>query len=80
MSETVRVFTKQFCPGCQMTKRLLTAQGVKYREVDVTNDPVALDALRQLGYTSLPVVVVDNDGEVTGWTGFRPDKIKQLFS
>lgn len=76
----VRIFTKQFCPGCQMTKRLLAAGGVEYQEVDVTNDQPALEALRKLGYTSLPIVIVDDCGAVIGWSGFRPDKVKQLFN
>ncbi|MGM9892007.1 glutaredoxin family protein [Limosilactobacillus sp.] len=74
----VRIFTKQFCPGCRMTEQLMTQEGIDYQEVDVTNDHQALTALRELGYASLPVVVVDDHGTVTGWTGFRPDKIKQL--
>ena len=78
---TVRIFTKQFCPGCRMTERLLDELGVDYQEIDVSNDPDAVTALQSLGYRSVPIVLVENrKGEVTGWTGFRPDKIKQLFN
>lgn len=78
---TVRIFTKQFCPGCRMTERLLDELAVKYQEIDISSDPQAVTALRKLGYSSVPIVLVtEENGEVTGWSGFRPDKIKQLFN
>ena len=78
---TVRIFTKQFCPGCRMTESLLDELGVKYQEIDISADPEAVVALRKLGYSSVPIVMVTGeDGNVTGWTGFRPDRIKQLFN
>lgn len=64
-----------------MTERLLDELGVKYQEIDISADLEAVVALRKLGYSSVPIVMVTGeDGNVTGWTGFRPDRIKQLFN
>lgn len=75
---TIKVFTKQFCPACTMTKNLLQQQGTSFEQVDVTNDPAACDALKYLGYTSLPVVLVDDNGQINSWAGFKPALIKKL--
>lgn len=75
---TIKVFTKQFCPACTMTKNLFNQLNLEFQQIDVTNDPAANDALKYLGYTSLPVILVDENGQMTSWTGFRPDLIKQL--
>lgn len=76
----VRIFTKQFCPACRQTERLLDQLGVSYQKADLTADQEAVAAFRWLGYFQLPIVLVDQDGEVTSWTGFRPGKIRQFFA
>ena len=54
-----------------MTKRALEAFGVPYVLVNLANDQHAVELIKQLGYTSAPVVV---DGAAS-WAGFQPAKI-----
>lgn len=72
---SIVVYTKPGCPQCDATKRKLTGLHVPYRTVDVTGDPSARDAVRALGYSALPVVVLP-DGR--HWSGFSPDRIAEL--
>ncbi len=37
--QTVVLYTSPTCGYCQMAKRLLTAKGVSYQEIDVAGDP-----------------------------------------
>lgn len=66
------------CVQCQLTKRVMDAVGLRYTDIDLT-DP-ANEAARQyvtedLGYARVPVVVVDDHHH---WSGFEPDRIKDL--
>ena len=57
-----------------MTKELLSKRGIDFIARDIENDPGALEELRQLGFASVPVVVVGNRG-VSGW---NPPKVAEL--
>ncbi|MDQ0708530.1 MULTISPECIES: glutaredoxin-like protein NrdH [Arthrobacter] len=71
---TVTVYTKPACVQCNATYRALDKKGIVYQSVDVSQDPEALERLKEMGYLQAPVVVTDNDH----WSGFRPDKIAGL--
>lgn len=71
---TITVFTKPACVQCVATYRALDKAGLEYEVVDVTEDEVALDSIKALGYLNAPVVFADGDH----WGGFRPERIKAL--
>ena len=68
----VTVYTKKNCPQCMMTKEYMDALNIEYETIDVTDNDEAREHVKELGFTSLPVVVVE-DGQA--WFGFRPDNI-----
>ena len=75
----VTIYSKPACVQCTATYRSFDRIGVDYEIVDVTQDEEALEWVSQLGYLQAPVVVVlykDNSQE--HWSGFQPDKIKDL--
>lgn len=67
----VTVYTKPSCVQCTATYRALDSQGIEYEIVDLSEDPAALETVKELGYRQAPVVVTGNEH----WSGFRPDKI-----
>ena len=71
----VTVYTKKNCPQCMMTKEYMDALNIEYETIDVTDNDEAREHVKELGFTSLPVVVVE-DGQA--WFGFRPDNIDLL--
>lgn len=82
MSEHITVISKNNCQACVATKRYLEQEGVKFEEFniesEINEDTAAqvLEALKERGFSGLPVVVV-NDWE-SAFSGFRPDKLKLL--
>lgn len=70
----VKIFTKNSCIQCKMTKRTLSAKKVDFEEINVDNDTEALNYLKGQGIKSLPYVETPDKS----WTGFRPDMLKQL--
>lgn len=71
---TVTVYTLPACVQCDSTKRMLQRNEVEYEEVDMSQDPIALEMVKTLGYTAAPVVVAGNEH----WSGFRLDRIQAL--
>lgn len=70
--------TGDSCMQCRLTKQVLEAVGLAYADIDLTDprNSAALDYVtEELGYSSAPVVVVDDRDH---WAGFRPDLITQL--
>ncbi|UQT00794.1 hypothetical protein XMKAXML_00016 [Enterococcus phage vB_OCPT_PG13] len=76
----IKLFTKDSCAACKMTKRVLTEAGVSFDEefVDVRNDMQTLDSLRLAGFRSFPVVMLDEDYD-TAISGFHPPKLKAFI-
>lgn len=71
---TVTVYTKPACVQCNATYRALDKKGIEYKKVDISQDPAALERIRELGFMQAPVVITESDS----WSGFRPDKIEEL--
>lgn len=75
----VTLYSSPGCVQCRPTRLSLdrlkeTSPGFDYREVDLSQDPEALDLVKAMGYMQAPVVVTDTDH----WSGFRPDKLGTL--
>lgn len=72
----ITVYTKPSCVQCNATYRALDSKGIEYNILDMSEDPAALQHVKELGYLQAPVVVADGEH----WSGFRPDKIDELAS
>lgn len=72
----VTIYTKKPCPQCDMTKRLMTREGIAFEEVDLPSHPELLEKFKEEGLLQAPIVVLGNDGR--RWSGFRPDLIEEL--
>ncbi|GHB09567.1 NrdH-redoxin [Modicisalibacter luteus] len=59
---------------CHATYRALDKQGLDYSVVDISVETDAVRTVESLGYRQLPVVVVGEEH----WSGFRPERIRQL--
>ena len=70
----VTVYSKPACVQCNATYRALDKAGIDYQVIDMSQDADALEKVRALGHMQAPVVITDNDN----WSGFRPDKIREI--
>lgn len=68
----VTVHTKTPCVQCDATKRKLRALGVRFVEVELTEDSAA--RFKRFGHLSAPVVTA---GEHS-FSGYRPDLLQAL--
>lgn len=75
---TVTVFSKDNCVACNQTKKFLDRNGLPYNTIDITQDQAAYDKVINMGFMAAPVVMVNNQGEETAWSGYQPEKLKEL--
>lgn len=71
---TVTLYSKPACTQCKFTQRELDKTGIEYEIIDLSQDPQALEYVQQLGYLQAPVVQAGADH----WSGFKPDRIRQV--
>lgn len=71
----VTVYTTPGCVQCDATKRALSNHGIAFAEVDLGANPDVLDRLKADGWQRAPIV---QTGDGQAWSGFRPDKIREL--
>lgn len=70
--EKIKVYSKENCVQCSSTYRLLDDLGIEYSSENLTEK--VIDVFREEGFMQAPVV----DTGAEKWSGFRPDKIKEL--
>lgn len=79
MPNAVTIYTTPACRQCTMTKNWLTKNAIPFEAVDLTQSPESAELVRELGYTSAPVVVISGGpDEGMHWFGFRPDLLATL--
>lgn len=73
---SVTVYTLPSCVQCESTKKVLDKNNVEYSVVDLSQDEVAYEMVKTLGYQAAPIVISGDDH----WSGFRPDKLGALVA
>ncbi|QTU83421.1 glutaredoxin-like protein NrdH [Carnobacteriaceae bacterium zg-C25] len=76
MSKPVTVYSKPNCMQCNFTKQFLLDNDIDFIVKDVEEDAVALEEVKALGFSSLPVVVIEGEEP---FNGFRPDSLEGLL-
>ncbi len=72
----VLIFTTPTCSFCNMAKKYFREKGIRFKEVDVSRDPVAArDMVRRSGQQGVPVI--DIGGKIV--VGFDRPKIDKLL-
>lgn len=87
--KNIVLYTTSWCPYCHMAKRLLTAKGVAFEEIDVDGNPeLRAEVARRSGRTTVPQAFVDGlalggydqladlerDGRLDRILGLSPDE------
>ncbi|MGC8856458.1 MAG: glutaredoxin family protein [Anaerolineae bacterium] len=72
----VIIFTTPTCTFCNMAKKYFRERGIRFKDVDVSRDPVAArDMMRRSGQSGVPVI--DIGGKIV--VGFDRPKIDKLL-
>ena len=75
------VYSRPNCMQCEMTKMRLKQNDIPFEAVDIEANPGALELLKHYGYSSLPVVAIDDElsDESKTWAGFQIEKLEALL-
>lgn len=69
------IYSKPNCMQCNFTKKYLDDKGVNYTIKDIYESEIALEEVKELGFTSVPVISAEGKA---AFNGFRPDLLDQL--
>lgn len=86
--DEIVVIVKPACVQCNATYKALDKLGTEhvgseftYEVIDASQDAEVRDFVLKLGYLQLPVIIVGRNGRPDEhWSGFRPDRIKNIFN
>ena len=73
--KNITVYSKPNCMQCTFTKKFLDEKDISYTTYDVYENEKALKTVKDLGFQSLPVVVIDGEKP---FFGFRPELLEKL--
>lgn len=72
----IKIYTTSVCPYCIKAKKLLKSKGVKFKEIDVSNDKKAAKKMIELsGQSGVPVLEI---GDVV-IVGFDEEEIEKAL-
>ena len=72
----ITLFSKNNCMQCKMAKRFLSDNHISFEEINIDNQPEAIEFLKEQGFQSVPIITSDAQTII----GFRPDQLRQLAS
>lgn len=75
MSKSVIVYSKPGCGQCMFTKKFLERHALAFEEKDVQKSEDALNEVKAMGFSSLPVVVIEGEEP---FNGYRADRLQAL--
>ena len=70
------IYSKNNCGPCNMLKLALREEGIAYEERNISTCETFLNELMELGYQSVPIVLV---GDKVVANGFEPWKVKEAM-
>lgn len=73
--KTIVIYSKPNCMQCNFTKKYLDDKGVLYEIKDIFESEEALAEVKELGFSSVPVILADGQD---AFNGFRPDLLDQF--
>lgn len=67
----VKVYTTSFCPYCVAAKKFLTEKGIPFQEIDLSDKPQELVALKnKTGWSTVPQIFI-GEKMIGGFTDMR---------
>ena len=70
-----KIYTTDYCPYCKKAKKLLDTKGIKYEEINLTNDPDMRSKLVETtGRNTVPQIYI-NGKHIGGYTDLERDEM-----
>jgi glutaredoxin 3 len=74
MEKKVTVYSLPTCPYCAGLKKLLNENNIKFKDIDVSENPGKVKEMKELtGQMQVPVIIIDGEAIV----GFDKAKIQE---
>lgn len=61
------VYSKNDCPACRAVMTLLANNEVEFDERNINDDDAHMEAVKEMGYNSVPVTITKEGKEIAGF-------------
>ncbi|MCT4509931.1 MAG: glutaredoxin family protein [Tepidibacter sp.] len=75
MNKKIEIYSSNTCGYCDMAKDYFKKNNLKYIEYDISRDVTHRKRLMNMGYTSVPVILIEGE-EILG---FDEDKMNNML-
>lgn len=79
MSREVKVYWKEDCNPCTLTKNWLGKKGIDYEAIEVTDEIIREKNLMQVPYVEVTEYSSSGGSITDHWTDFKIDKLRGLL-
>lgn len=73
----ITIYTRNECHACNIMKHAFDNYKVKYKVYNVDESKRAMQRVKDLGYSSVPLLLVD---DVVKCVGYSPDDVTQAIN
>ncbi|HEY2930617.1 MAG TPA: glutaredoxin family protein [Acidobacteriota bacterium] len=73
----IRMYTTVWCPDCHAAKRFLKERGIEFQEINIEEDPGAVDFVVQANAGRRSVPTFEIDGRTFSCSPFNARKLKE---
>ena len=62
----IKIYSTENCHYCKQAKEYFESKGIDFESVDVGNDAIARQEMMDAGYSSVPILKINNE-TIVGW-------------
>ncbi|WP_025728427.1 glutaredoxin family protein [Atopobacter phocae] len=75
----ITIYTKDNCMQCEFVKKHLREKGKNFWVKDVNANSLYMQEVKDMGYQTVPVTLIERNGEKIAINGFRPDELDEVL-
>ena len=80
----IKIYTTNWCPSCVAAKRLLTEEGIKFKEINIEEEEISREKLQEVsGNYTVPQIII-NDKCIGGYDQllylYQNNKLNELIN
>ncbi len=80
--KNIKVYSSPMCPYCLLVKKYLDEKGIKYKDIDVSQDEKAgMEVIKKTGQRGIPVTIINPDQKDEKIIiGFNKDQLEEALN
>lgn len=77
MGKRIVIYTTTWCPDCRAAKKFLASKNLSYEEIDIEENPDAVEIVMKLNDGMQKVPTLDIEGTIVSGDQFHPSRFEK---